>query len=212
VTPEDYDRHMEGIGQAHACADLVTWFLSCARLPKRSRVVVVGAGTGWLLDRVDAAWLRDLSFTFTDISPRFLDKLKERLRDHGFDAEVLEDDIEATALSPRMDLLIASLVLEHIDWRKGVASIAGLSPRLVGVVLQENPPGMTTSITPGRTLPPSIEAASQVALSGLVPRLDVLREFERWQYRCETESVRSVADEKRLIGCLFRAAPEQSTN
>ena len=205
VTPEDYDRHMEAIGQAQASADLVSWFLLRARPPPGSRVTVVGAGTGWMLDHVDLTPFRGPRLTFTDLSPRFLRVLRERVVAHEVEAEVLMDDIEATHLPRGMHLLIAGLVLEHIDWKKGIASIAALCPRFIGVIIQENPPGMTTSITPGRPLPPSIEAASKVAFSSLLPRPGVVQEFERWGYRCEEESVRSVADGKHLIGCLFRA-------
>jgi hypothetical protein len=37
----------------------------------------------------------------------------------GLNATVLEDDIERLALEPAPDLLLAALLLEHIDWRKG---------------------------------------------------------------------------------------------
>jgi hypothetical protein len=211
VTPEDYDHHMVAIGQAQASADLVLWFLARAHPPRGSRVTVVGAGTGWMLDHVDLTSFEGLRFTFTDLSPRFLQVLRERVAAHQIAAEVLSDDIEASRLPVGMHLLIAGLVLEHIDWRIGVTSIAGLRPRFVGVVIQENPPGMTTPITPGRTLPASIEKASKVALSNLVPRQEVIRAFERLGYRCEEESVRSVADGKRLVGCLFCAAAEPPT-
>ncbi|HXY47461.1 MAG TPA: class I SAM-dependent methyltransferase [Thermoplasmata archaeon] len=207
VTPEDYDRHMETIGQAGASADLVAQFLSWTHLPGGSNVVIVGAGTGWMLDHSDLASLRELRLTFTDLSPRFLNKLRERVGAHRLTADVLEDDIEATKLPSGMDLLIASLVLEHIDWMRGAASITGLSPRFIGVVLQENPPGMTTSITPGRPLPPSISEASKIALSHLVPKGEIVAEFERLGYPCDRETSRVVADGKRLIGYLFGRGP-----
>jgi hypothetical protein len=41
---------------------------------------------------------------------------------------VLEDDIEHTTLDPGPDLLLATLLSEHIDWRRGVDVIAGLRP------------------------------------------------------------------------------------
>ena len=208
VTPEDYDRHMETIGQAQACADLVAQFLAWTRLPAGSELVFVGGGTGWMLDHSDLTPFRNLRLTFTDLSPRFLNTLRERLRARGIAAKVLEDDIEATRLATRMDLLIASLVLEHIDWKRGAASIAGLSPRFIGIILQENPPGMTTPITPGRPLPPSILEASKIALSHLVPKGEVIAEFERLGYPCERETSRAVADGKRLVGCLLSKIQE----
>jgi hypothetical protein len=75
-------------------------------------------------------------------------------------------------------LLLATLLLEHIDWRKGVEAITALNPAACGIIIQENPPGMTTAVTPGRRIPPSIAAAVKIAQPKLVPQDEMLSAFE----------------------------------
>ena len=121
VTGEDYDDHMARVGQAEAGADLSRRLILSANPPAGGRVVVAGAGTGQMLDFVDPALLRPYLLTFSDLNPAFLAR-------HGLAAAVLVDDIEQTKLEPAPDFLLAALLLEHIDWRRGVQAIAGLRP------------------------------------------------------------------------------------
>ncbi len=134
----------------------------------------------------------------------FLARLKERLTRHGLAAEVVEDDIEQTALEPGPDLLLATLLLEHIDWRCGIAAFARLRPRMCGIVIQENPPGMTMAVTPGRVLPPSIATAVEIGHPVLAPRHDLILAMKAEGYACGEHAIREVADGKRLSALLFR--------
>ena len=120
VTGDDYDEHMARIGQAQAGAGLTCQILRSAEPPVGGRVVIAGAGTGQALDYADTALFRPFRLTFTDLNPAFLARLAQRLAKHGLAATVLEDDIEQTAIEPGPDLLLATLLLEHIDWRRGV--------------------------------------------------------------------------------------------
>jgi hypothetical protein len=112
---------------------------------------------------------------------------------------VLEDDIEHTALDLGPDLLLATLLFEHIDWRRGVEVIAGLRPVNCGIIIQENPAGMTSTVTPGRRVPPSITQALATAHATLVPRDDLLAAFAGSGYVCKGKRAQEVADGKRLI-------------
>jgi len=203
VTGEDYDQHMAAIGQAQAGADLTSQIFRSAELPAGGCVVIAGAGTGQALDFADAALFRQFRLTFTDLNAAFLARLALRLAKHGLVATVLEDDIEHTAIEPRPDLLLATLLLEHIDWRRGVAAIAGLCPAACGVIIQENPEGMTSAITPGRQIPPSIAKAFEIAHAILVPREDLVAAFAARGYACTGTWDREVADGKRLVALLF---------
>src|SRR5262245_58490432 len=175
VTADDYDLHMANIGQAQAAAGLTRKLLESAG----KHVVFVGAGTGQMFDYIDAEVLRRFELTFTDLNPRYLARLQTRLDRLGLNATVLEDDIEQTALEPGADLLIATLLLEHIDWRRGVEVIAGLRPAACGIIIQENPPGMATAVTPGRVVPRSIAEAVEFAHPTLVPREQLSAAFEQ---------------------------------
>ncbi len=203
VTGEDYDEHMARIGQAQAGADLACQILRFADPPAGARVVIAGAGTGQAFDFAHPAIFRPFRLTCTDLNPAFLARLAQRLAKHGLAATVLEDDIERTGIEPAPDLLLATLLLEHIDWRRGVGAISGLRPAACGIVIQENPEGMTPAITPGRQIPPSIAKAVEIAHATLVPRADLVAAFAARRYRRKKTWTREVADGKKLVGLLF---------
>jgi hypothetical protein len=206
VTAGDYEQHMLNVGQAPALATLTAGLLRDAQLRPGSRVVIAGAGTGQLLDFIHPATLRPFRLTFTDLNPGFLSHLRRRLDAHSLDALVLQDDIEQTAIEPRPDLLLAALVLEHIDWRRGVEVFTSLQPAACAVIIQENPPGMTASVTPGRALPPSIAEAMGSAHATLVPRDQLIGEFAGQGYACSSMAAVEVADAKRLVALCFTPA------
>ena len=203
VTAEDYEEHMAAIGQAQAGAALTQYIIQSANPPAGGLVAIVGAGTGQMLDFLDPAIFRPFRIIYTDLNPSFLVRLQERLVRHGLSATVLEDDIEQTALDPGPDLLIATLLLEHIDWRRGVEVLAGLRPTTCGIIIQQNPPGMTSTVTPGRRVPPSIAKALATAKATLVPHDELLAAFAARGYVCKSSCTREVADGKRLIALLF---------
>jgi SAM-dependent methyltransferase len=203
VTAGDYERHMAAIGQAQAAAELTAWLIGKAAAERGGRVVVVGAGTGQMLEFLDPAVLRPYRLTFSDLNGEFLGRLRRRLERAGLRGEVVQDDIERTALAPGADLVVAALLLEHIDWRRGVAAMAGLGPAACGVIIQENPPGMESAVTPGRKTPPSIEEAMRTAHPKLVAAEELEAAFQGAGYGCAERSEREVADGKRLVGMLF---------
>jgi hypothetical protein len=203
ITGDDLDQHLAAIGQAQAGAELACTMLRSAAPPAGGRVVVAGAGTGQMLDLIDPAVLRPFRLTFTDLNPVFLARLSERLARRGLDATILEDDIERTAIEPAPDVLLATLLLEHIDWRRGVEAMAGLRPGACGIVIQENPAGMGSAITPGRERPPSLAKAFESAHITLVPREELIAAFAALGYACRETWPLEVADGKKLVGTLF---------
>jgi SAM-dependent methyltransferase len=201
ITGDDLDRHLAAVGQAQAGAELAGLMLHAAAPPAGARVVIAGAGTGQMLDFIDPATWRPFRLTFADLNPVFLARVVERLKQHGLSATILEDDIERTAIEPAPDLLMVTLVLEHIDWRRGVESIAALGPAACGIVIQENPTGIP--IVPSRGFPPSLAEAFATAHFTLVPRQDLIATFAARGYACQDTWTRDVADGKKLIGLLF---------
>jgi hypothetical protein len=204
VTADDYEEHMASIGQAQAAAELTHRLIQSASLQPGSRITIAGVGTGQMFDFLAPAVFSPYRLTCADLNPVFLARLRERLERHGLEAEILEDDIERTALKPRPDLLLATLLLEHIAWPRGVEAIARLRPLTCGIVLQENPPNMSSAVTPGRRLPPSIAKAVETAHPTLVPRDDLIVAMTERGYICRETEVREVADGKPLVGLLFR--------
>lgn len=196
---------MAAIGQAQAAADLTVEIMQTARLSEGARVIVAGAGTGQMFDYISSALLRPLRLTCTDLNTDFLVRLRERLNSHSLSAFIFTDDIEHTAHSANPDFLLATLLLEHIDWRKGVDAIAALRPTCCGIIIQENPQGMATAVTPGRSLPASVAEAFKVAHPKLVPADELLRAFEMQGYRCAFIRSIEVSDDKRLVGMLVKS-------
>jgi hypothetical protein len=149
------------------------------------------------------ALFRPFRLTCTDLNRKFLARLEQRLARNGLLARVLEDDIEQTALKPGPDLVLATLLLEHIDWRRGVEVLTGLRPAACGIVIQKNPPGVTSSVTPGRPLPSSIAQAVEIAHATLVSYDELVAAFSARAYQLKERWIHEVADGKRLIGVLF---------
>ena len=206
VTADDYEEHMASVGQAQAAAELTAHLIHSASLRPGSRILIAGAGTGQMFDFLDPDVFRPHRLTCADLNPAFLARLRERLVRHGLEAETREDDIEQTQLTPGPDLLLSTLLLEHIDWRQGLDAFVRLRPRTCGIVLQENPPNLTTAVTPGRRLPPSMAKAVENAHPALVPREDLIAAMTARDYACRETAVREVLDEKRLVGLLFDRA------
>jgi len=211
ITAEDYEAHMAAIGQAQAAAALTREIIQSAGPPDRGRIAIVGAGTGQMLDFLDPSLFRPFRITCTDLNPSFLARLKERLAQHGLAALVFEDNIAHTTLEPGPDLLLATLVLEHVDWRSGVETFAALRPAACGIIIQQNPPGMISAVTPNRRVPPSIAKAVEIAHPTLVPQEELLAAFDALGYRQKANWVRDVADGKRLIAFLFLRMHETKT-
>ena len=204
VVADDYEEHMAAIGQAQAAAELTRYLIEAASLKAGGRITIAGAGTGQMFDLLPSAVFHPYRLTVSDLNPLFLDRLRERLSRHGLDAEIVVDDVERTALSPGCDFLLATLLLEHIDWQRGVEAFVALRPRMCGIVLQENPPDMKTAVTPGRRLPLSIAKAVETAAHPtLVPREDLVAAMAKRAYDCIGGAVRDVADGKRLVALLF---------
>jgi len=203
VTAEDYEEHMAAVGQAQAAAELTRCLVESAAPRAGGRITIAGAGTGQMLEYLDPEIFRPYRLTCSDLNPSFLARLRGRLAGHGLEAEILEDDIEWTRLAPGPDLLLATLLLEHIDWRRGAEVFAALRPGACGIIVQENPPEMATAVTPGRRLPPSLAKAVETAHATLVPRDQLIALMAARGYPCRKSAAREVADGKRLIGLLF---------
>jgi hypothetical protein len=199
VTADDYESHMLAVGQARAAAELTRWLIVSAACRPGDRITFAGAGTGQMLDFLEAELLRPYRLTFSDLNPAFLERLRERLARGGLDAETVADDIENTALAPGAALLIATLLLEHVDWRRGAEVLAALRPAACGIILQENPPDMTAAVTPGRRIPPSLARAVEIGTPTLVPREEFVALMNRLGYACLETGFREVADGKRLV-------------
>jgi hypothetical protein len=203
VTAEDYEAHMAAIGQAEANADLVRAVLD-RWPPPGERLLFAGAGTGQMFDYVAPDFLAVRRVTFTDLNPRFLERLASRLGPAPwYETEV--DDLEASGLAGDYAGVVVVLVLEHIDWRAGVRSLGRLGAARCYLVVQENPPEIATAVTPGRPPVGTMEVFRR-ACPRLIPPAEVDAEMAEQGYRPLGRTSRPVADGKYMTALVFERA------
>ncbi len=114
------------------------------------------------------------------------------------------DDVENSALEPGIGLIILVLVLEHVDWRRALASLAAREPEQLLIVTQQNPPHITTAIAPGREPVGTMRVFAEKAQPRLVPFPELEAEMARAGFGLVRQSRRSVADGKSMLGAIFR--------
>jgi len=201
ISADDYDAHMSRNGQAEANARLVTSLL--ARYPPPGkRLLVAGAGTGQWLELAGPA-LAEYRMTCTDINRAFLVRVRERAARVGLEVETIADDLEDTRLPEAFDAAVVVLVFEHIDWRRGVASLARLGVERCFVVIQENPAGQESLVTPHREPIGTMRAFTAVH-PRLVPREPLAAAFSVGGYSLAGEDAVDVPDGKRMVGAVFQ--------
>jgi Methyltransferase domain len=200
VDADDYDAHMARNGQAEANARLVALLLE-RYPPSGDRLLVAGAGTGQWLD-FDLDALSGRHITCSDINPGFLARLSARAARAGREVETVVDDLERSRLAPVFDAAIVVLVLEHIDWRRGVESLVRLGIERCFIVTQENPPRQESVLTPGREPIGTIRAFLSVHPQ-LVDREELGEAFRARGYTCLGRQSVDVPDGKRMYGTVF---------
>ncbi len=202
ITADDYDRHMASVGQAEANADIVRELFETRPPAVGAAILFVGAGTGQMFDFVSPDFLRPFSTTFTDINERYLRKLRGHLRScPGVRAQAVVDDIENSALRGSFALIIAVLVLEHVDVARAVAAMCRLASERVFVVLQENPADLPQALT---REPVGSMAVFRELQPHLVSSVEIERCFAAQGFCREWTTSRSVLDQKKLVGIEFR--------
>ena len=205
VTADDYERHMAAIGQAQAAAELTAWALRSAGLAAGDSVTVAGAGTGQMLDFFDPAALRPYRLTFADLNRRIPGPARRATEAARHTWRARGRRFRADKLAGRAGAAGGDAAARAHRVAARVESMARLQPRRCAIVMQENPPGMATAVTPGRVVPESIAKAMATAHAKLVVRDELVGEMERLGYGLRAEESREVADGKRLVGLLFGA-------
>jgi len=206
VSPDDYEAHMIAVGQSLSNAELVQAMIT-KWPPSSSRMLVAGAGTGQMLDHLDATFLDSFQITFTDINPRFLSRLSTRLGARS-PHRILVDDLEESALSDTYGGVVAVLVLEHIDWEIGVASLAKVCEGRCYIVIQKNPHNLRSALTPSRA-PVGSMRVFRAVLPSLVPREALVRRMGTLGFRMIGRASRSVLDGKKMLGFVFERSRGQ---
>lgn len=205
VIAADLDDHMHQVGQAAANAELLRTMLAASAGDKLSELLIVGGGTAQFLDYISADCLAPYRLTISDINPLFLQRAKQRFDRAGLPAvQLVVDDIEKTRLLGPYQFIVVILVLEHIDWRKGLRNIHRLVPRQLHIVIQRNPEGLTEAIAPRRELNTSMKAFAASARPALLSSDELIEFLRTLGYRLTWQQARPVADGKTMLGLSFR--------
>ncbi|MBZ5526404.1 MAG: class I SAM-dependent methyltransferase [Acidobacteriia bacterium] len=207
IRAEDYEAHMAAIGQAQANATLVADYFRARPPQPDATVLFAGAGAGQMFDFVSPSFLLPYRITFADINPGYLERLSARLAGvSGLRFTTVVDDVEQSKLSPGFELILAVLVLEHVDWRKAVATFCALTAGSIFIVTQENPANAPTSMTETRAIPGTMNVFKQIH-SQLISPDEIVAEFARHDFQLEYSAKRMVADEKKMAALGFQRKP-----
>jgi hypothetical protein len=210
VTADDYEAHMAAVGQAQANASLLAAFLGAHRPAARATACVVGAGTGQMFDYAPPSLFDAWETTFTDLNATFLGRLRRRLGGTSRSPlRLVVDDVERSSLKGPFDVVVAVLVLEHVRWRIGAATLARLARGHLFVILQENPPTLSQVVTPTRA-PIGTMRAFRTASPTLVPRSDLEQLLRELGFEPGWDGAAEVADGKRMVGVAFHRVGSDS--
>jgi hypothetical protein len=203
IRPEDYDAHMALVGQAQANAQLVADWLRSNPPKSDCSILFAGAGTGQMFDFFPAESLSPYRVTFTDINGNYLKCLESRVKSKTqLRFRTIVDDIERSQLSTGFTLAIAVLVLEHVEWHLAVALLCRLSIGSVFVVIQENPPQLTTSVSDSQSIVGTMRIFREVHPT-LVNRDELVREFDHHGFGMVYSREQDVLYEKKMVGFGF---------
>lgn len=207
IRAEDYETHMAAVGQAQANARLVADYFRVRPPQPGAAVLFVGAGTGQMFEFVSPSFLLPYRTTFADINPDYLERLSARLANvEDLHFSTVVDDVEQSKLAPGFELILAVLVLEHVDWRKAVAAICALASGGIFIVSQENPPGTAAPMTETRAIPGTMNIFKQLR-SPLISSDEIAAEFAQHGFALEYSDARMVADEKKMAALGFQRKP-----
>jgi len=193
VTPEDYEAHMARNGQAQANAAIVRDLLSGAALPPGSKILLAGAGTGQIFDYLPAEFFAPYRLICSDIHAAFLARLRQRVP-----CETVIDDVEDSRVEPGLAAIILVLVLEHVDWRRALASLRRLQPERFLIVIQRNP-AVNQALPPAGTM----RVFAEEARPNQVPFSELAEEMAGMGFHAERLEEIPVADGKTMAGGLF---------
>lgn len=204
ITPEDYEAHMSAVGQAQANAVLVADYLAARPPARHASILFAGAGTGQMFDFASPEILLPYNVTFTDINAGYLNRLRSRLA-HTPELRyaTVVDDVERPTLSRRFDTVLATLVLEHVDWKLAVANFCHIAERELFLVIQENPPDAPTALTPGRQIPKTMQVFEKIHPS-LIPAAELESEVIAHGFAKRYAAYKTVSDGKKMRAFAFQ--------
>ncbi|GEM_PF-3736054 len=205
VKPKDLDSHMKNVGQAEANATLVRDMLEAYQLDPYSGLLVHGCGTCQMFDYLKPEDLGDMEaikLTFADFSPRILRAAQKRLKKLKFRYQLIQDDLENSQLREVYENALLVLVLQHIDWRKGLENLDKLGVSRFYIIEQEQTPG-TYPITTSRKLPKSMREYAESAELSLVSLEELDAYMRSRRFELSYKNSIQVPDNKSMVSLVY---------
>ena len=157
-----------------------------------------------MFDFVFGGFLEPFSVTFTDINPYFVAMKGMRAKNAGLTGFVsVLDDAEAPAVQGPFDLAVLVLLLEHVSWRKCLTALASLPIQEFLIIIQTNPEGLSSNVSPHRILPASLAQAVGGESPHLIKEAELTEHLDRLDFELKAREVRSVLDGKAMTGFWF---------
>ena len=203
ITPEDLDIHLKDIGQAEANAKIILKMFSDSPLQKGSKIWVPGCGTCQMFDFFEPDDIGDLEYVFSDINSSFFELIESRMKNFpGVKYKALIDDLENSNIDDEFGGILAVLLLEHIEWKKGIDAFIRLKPINIYLIIQEQEDSKKF-VTTDRELRPSIKEFSKIAHPKLVKRNELVAYLMNRKYKLGRTIEKKVPDNKMMIGLIF---------
>jgi hypothetical protein len=121
----------------------------------------------------------------------------------GLRFQTVVEDVEQTQLSQGYSVVLAVLLLEHVNWRRAVVTMCALAEQAAFVVIQENPPGLATALSPNRTIAGTMKVFLEVHPQ-LVSRESLEAEFSSNGFLKNYEAEKNVSDGKKMVALGFQ--------
>lgn len=203
IVADELDDHLDDLGQAKINAQIVNEMLNDYKLPRDSKILMPGCGTGQIFDYLSPDLCKNYNLTFTDINQSFLNKLSERLSLYCvLRYRCLLDDIEETNIFETFDGIIPVLVLEQLEWEKAIDTLVNYNPQFLYLIIQEQSCN-TQTITVNVKSRDSIRKFSEMANPQLVPRNELIKRLGLKNYKLCSIYERDVPNNKQMVGLVF---------
>lgn len=210
IKADELDGHLEELGQAKVNAELCKQMLDDVSLPTNSKHLVHGCGTGQIFDFISTETFTKYKTVFADINTEYLKKLEERLIKKNITSyKTAYDDAENTSFKEKFSGILSVLLLEQIDWKKGIDNKVKLKPEVIYLIIQEQSKNVST-VTINVKSRESIRQFAQMAKPLLVPKVELKEYLKEQGYYQVKEYKIEVPNSKTMTGLIFKNVKDKS--
>lgn len=204
IIADELDEHLKELGQAKVNAELCKTMLEDVELCYNAKLLVQGCGTGQIFDFIPAEIFTIYRTVFADINTTYLKNLEDRLISKNITSiKVTYDDAENTSFTQNFNGILSVLLLEQIDWKKGIDNKIKLNPEVIYLIIQEQSFNSST-VTINVKSRPSILKFAEMATPKIVPKNELEVYLKEYSYFKIKEYTIDVPNNKTMTGLIFK--------